>query len=161
AGLLRRRAHSARIPGVHNPGGRPAETGVLSAALSQPRKQAPNQQTAARSTHGSIGHSTALGGGSIRLKQHPLTRTFELGTVAVMATALPLVWGAAGSLAADYQDANHNVCEGTFTSSGCSTWASHVTGSYNVALGDAMMSSLTSAGALFSNTIGHGSPSAE
>jgi hypothetical protein len=44
-------------------------------------------------------------------------------TVAVaLMTTFALSWGAAVSRAADYQDANHNVCEGTFTSPGCSTW---------------------------------------
>ena len=72
-------------------------------------------------------------------------RPFALSaTVAMIAMAVTLVWGAGVGLAADYQDANHNVCEGTFSSPGCSTWGTHVTGSKNVALGDSMMPALTS-----------------
>src|SRR5437879_3826111 len=86
--------------------------------------------------------------------------TVVLGVV--LAAAVVLVWGAAVSLAADYQDANHNVCEGTFTAPSCDTWGSHVTGIGNVALGDSMMPALTSgfgnvalaSGALAANTTG-------
>src|SRR5438874_2335047 len=55
--------------------------------------------------------------------------------LAAIATMVMLAWGAAASLAADYQDKNHNVCEGTFTAGGCLSWGSHVTGSDNVAFG--------------------------
>jgi hypothetical protein len=99
----------------------------------------------------------------MRLKQHRLIRPFALtATAAMFAMAVALVWGTGVGLAADYQDPNHNVCEGTFTSPGCSTWGSHVTGLANVALGDQMMNSLTSGsgnvaldgGALANNTTG-------
>lgn len=62
-----------------------------------------------------------------------------LGVIAIV-----LVVGAGVSRAADYQDANGNVCEGTFATPGCSTWGSHVTGSNNIAMGEAMMGHLTS-----------------
>jgi hypothetical protein len=83
--------------------------------------------------------------------------------LAAIATTVMLAWGAAASLAADYQDAHHNVCEGTFTTGGCASWGSHVTGFNNVAFGDSMMPALTSGShnvasgfdALHSNTTGH------
>lgn len=83
---------------------------------------------------------------------------------AMMVLTLTLTWGATVSLAADYQDASRNVCEGgAFASPGCPTWGSHVTGEENIALGDGMMPKLTSGtgniatgwGALYSNTIGN------
>jgi hypothetical protein len=82
----------------------------------------------------------------------------------MIATTVALAFGAGIGLAADYQDANHNVCEGTFTFPPCTSWGTHVTGESNVALGDAMMPALTSGsnnvaldfGALASNTSGNG-----
>jgi hypothetical protein len=81
-------------------------------------------------------------------------------------TALILMaFGAGVGLAADYQDKNHNVCEGNLPfepTKGCPEWGKHVTGFNNVALGDSMMNALTSGsnnvavggGALESNTEG-------
>jgi trimeric autotransporter adhesin len=80
----------------------------------------------------------------MRLKHHRLTRPFVLAaTAAMIATMLALAFGAEVGLAADYQDAKGNVCEGTFYSGSCA-WGSHVTGGGNVALGDRMMPFLTS-----------------
>jgi hypothetical protein len=62
--------------------------------------------------------------------------------VVVSVAVLTLAFSAAISLAADYQDAQHNVCEGTFSAGSCS-WGSHVAGLRNVAVGDAMMPALT------------------
>src|ERR1700682_3154019 len=62
--------------------------------------------------------------------------------VACVATTVTLAFGAEVGLAADYQDANGNVCEGN-EAGGCE-WVTHVTGSDNVALGKAMMPELTS-----------------
>ena len=65
----------------------------------------------------------------MRLKHDRLIRPFALtATAAMLAMAVALVWGAGVGLAADYQDANHNVCEGTFSPGSCE-WGSHVTGS--------------------------------
>jgi hypothetical protein len=97
----------------------------------------------------------------MRLKHgltRPLTRT---ATMAVLATAVALIWGTGVSLAADFQDAKSNVCEGNLTSPWCE-WGSHVTGSGNVALGPNMMPALTTgfenlalgSEALFANTSG-------
>jgi hypothetical protein len=81
----------------------------------------------------------------MRLKYHRLIRPFVLAaTAAMIATTVALAFSAGVGLAADYQDANSNVCEGTFTSPGCVQWGSHVTGFYNVAVGDRMMPFLTS-----------------
>jgi hypothetical protein len=98
----------------------------------------------------------------MRLK-HPLAGPFALAaTVAMIATILALAFGARVGLAADFQEAKHNVCEGTFSAGSCA-WGSHpVTGFSNVALGDAMMPALTSGsdnvaldfGALEHNTTG-------
>jgi phosphate-selective porin len=49
----------------------------------------------------------------MRLKHHQLSRTFALA-VAMIATTVALAFGAEVGLAADYQDKNHNVCEGPF-----------------------------------------------
>ncbi|MDQ6810318.1 MAG: hypothetical protein M3Z95_00270, partial [Actinomycetota bacterium] len=76
--------------------------------------------------------------------RHAVGRVPLAVTASIMTTLFVLAWGATASLAADYQDAKHNVCEGSFTSPGCAQWGSHVTGSENVALGDAMMNNLTS-----------------
>jgi hypothetical protein len=98
----------------------------------------------------------------MRLKHHPPIRPCALAaTAAMIATTLALAFGAEVGLAADYQDAKHNVCEGTFSTGSCS-WGFHVTGEVNVALGDAMMPALTSGGdnvaldfgALSANTTG-------
>jgi hypothetical protein len=98
----------------------------------------------------------------MRLKQHRLIRPFALtATAAMIAMTVTLAFGPGVGLAADYQDANHNVCEGTFSPGSCE-WASHVTNLYNVALGDSMMPALTNgfgnvalnSGALASNTSG-------
>jgi hypothetical protein len=63
----------------------------------------------------------------------------------LIATMVALAFGAAVGLAADYQDAKHNVCEGNrVLTEGCPEWGKHVTGSFNVALGDSMMNALTS-----------------
>jgi hypothetical protein len=61
-------------------------------------------------------------------------------------TALILMaFGTGVGLAADYQDAKHNVCEGNrVLAEGCPLWGTHVTGESNVALGDGMMNQLTS-----------------
>jgi hypothetical protein len=100
----------------------------------------------------------------MRLKHDRLIRPFALAaTAAMLAMAVALVWGTGVGLAADYQDANRNVCEGEFTFPQCG-WGSHVTGSFNVALGDEMMPLLSSGsenvalnfGALASNTQGSG-----
>jgi hypothetical protein len=64
--------------------------------------------------------------------------------VACIATTVTLALGAGVGLAADYQDANGNVCEGNFEFTGGCEWGTHVTGSDNVALGKAMMPELTS-----------------
>jgi hypothetical protein len=81
----------------------------------------------------------------MRLNQQRLIRCSALAaTTAMMAMTVALVWGAGVGLAADYQDAKHNVCEGTFTFPPCTAWGGHVTGENNVALGDAMMPALTS-----------------
>ena len=79
-----------------------------------------------------------------------------------LATLVLLVFGVAVSIAADYQDEKHNVCEGTFSAGSCE-WGTHVEGTSNVALGDAMMPALTSGrsnvaldfGALASDTEGN------
>jgi trimeric autotransporter adhesin len=81
----------------------------------------------------------------------------------IVSTAVFLI-GAAVSRGADYQDFRGNVCEGTFSSSGCATWGSHVTGFNNTAMGDAMMPMLNAGngnvgldtGALASVTFGDG-----
>src|ERR1700676_1784148 len=79
----------------------------------------------------------------MRLRHDRLIRPFALtATAAMLAMAVALVWGTGVGLAADYQDANHNVCEGTFSPGSCE-WGTHVTGTENVALGDGMMPSLT------------------
>src|SRR5207248_6380925 len=91
------------------------------------------------------------------------SRRVALAAIAATVAIVTLAWGAAASLAADYQDKSHNVCEGTFTAGGCSSWGSHVTGFDNVAFGDLMMPALTGGhddvasgfGALTSNTTGH------
>jgi hypothetical protein len=56
--------------------------------------------------------------------------------VTMIVTTGALAFGAGVGLAADYQDANHNVCEGTFMFPPCTEWGGHVTGGENVALGD-------------------------
>jgi hypothetical protein len=87
----------------------------------------------------------------------------SLAVTAVVAT-LMLALNAAVSVAADYQDAKHNVCEGNrVATEGCPKWGEHVTGSNNTALGDGMMSLLTTGsdnlalgfGALAADTTGH------
>ena len=97
------------------------------------------------------------------LKHQPLSRPFALAaTAAMITTTVTLAFGAGVGLAADYQDAKHNVCEGTFSSPSCSTWGGHVTGLENIAIGDGMMPALTGGsgnvaleiGALSSNTTG-------
>jgi hypothetical protein len=88
-------------------------------------------------------------------------RVLVLAGVVGLALAIVLA-GAAVSRAADYQDANGNVCEGTFSTPGCAQWGSHVTGSDNVAMGNSMMNALTTGydnvalddGALSSDTTG-------
>jgi hypothetical protein len=88
-------------------------------------------------------------------------------TAAMIATTLALAFGAEVGLAADYQDAKGNVCEGNGTfepTKGCPEWGKHVTGFENVALGAELMPSLTSGGynvalshtALYHNTTGSG-----
>jgi hypothetical protein len=81
----------------------------------------------------------------------------------MIAATVALAFGAEVGLAADYQDAKHNVCEGNrVLTEGCPEWGKHVTGESNVALGDSMMNSLTGGfnnvalgfGALASNTTG-------
>jgi hypothetical protein len=72
----------------------------------------------------------------------PLSRSTISLASALAIIAAALAFGAIAR-AADYQDAKHNVCEGTFTSPGCSGWGGHVKGEANVGLGDAMMPSLT------------------
>ena len=58
----------------------------------------------------------------MRLKHdRPITPFALAATAAMLAMAVALVWGTGVSLAADFQEAKHNVCEGTFTSPGCST----------------------------------------
>jgi hypothetical protein len=80
----------------------------------------------------------------MRGKHHQLSRPVALtATSALIAAMLALVAGADVGMAADYQDKNHNVCEGTFSTGSCS-WGTHVTGESNIALGDAMMPALTS-----------------
>jgi hypothetical protein len=88
-------------------------------------------------------------------------RRVSLASVALAAatTMIALAFGAEVGLAADYEDGNGNVCEGSFD---CSTWGSHVTGSDNIALGFDMMPELKGGnhnvaltfGALFHNTTG-------
>src|SRR4029077_1664119 len=47
----------------------------------------------------------------MRLKHHPLARTFALAaTVAMIAATVVMAFGAEVGLAADYEDAKHNVC---------------------------------------------------
>jgi hypothetical protein len=80
----------------------------------------------------------------------------------MIAAMLALALGAEIALAADFQDAKRNVCEGKFTAPGCRQWGKHVTGSENVALGDEMMPNLSSGSgnvaldfrALLNNTTG-------
>src|SRR5213593_3128368 len=100
----------------------------------------------------------------MRLKHdRPITPFALAATAAMLAMAIALVWGTGVAFAADYQDTNHNVCEGTFTPGSCE-WGTHVTGSNNLALGDAMMPALTSGshnvalgfGALANETTGNG-----
>src|ERR1700736_5270287 len=87
------------------------------------------------------------------------SRAIVLGGLAAL---IFMAFGARVSLAADYQDAKHNVCEGTFSFPPCTEWGKHVTGQENVALGDAMMPALTTgnknvalgSGALEKNTTG-------
>ena len=94
----------------------------------------------------------------MRLQHHRLARRFALGATTAMITMMvALSFGATVGLAADYQDAKHNVCEGTFTPGSCE-WGTHVTGELNVALGDAMMPALTSGSgdvALDTNALGN------
>src|SRR5215831_18918873 len=90
-------------------------------------------------------------------------RPLVLGaTAAVVVTAL--MWGGATALAADYQDAKGNVCEGNILASPFCNWGGKVTRIRNTALGHGALSTLTSgeentatgAFALFENTSGSG-----
>jgi hypothetical protein len=98
----------------------------------------------------------------MRYKQHPPIRPFALAaTAALIATTVALALGAGIGLAADFQEAKGNVCEGNFVPPTWCNWTA-VTGEDNVALGKEMMPALTSGfnnvalnfGALKANTAG-------
>src|SRR5262249_48397186 len=81
-------------------------------------------------------------------------------TAAVVVTAL--MWGGATALAADYQDAKGNVCEGNILAHPFCNWKGKVTGFNNTALGAEALFELTGGSdntatgefALFHNTTG-------
>src|SRR5271166_5274291 len=93
------------------------------------------------------------------------TRTGARLALGIVVVLISLAFNVAVSLAADFQEAKGNVCEGNVPfeeTKGCPKWGGHVTGSGNVALGANMLEKLGSGsdnvavgdGALTSDTTG-------